>query len=382
MYKLTVKLKQHTPLIHFQHEQHGATLRATELKPKLDRFLIDIFKKQKTDYSGYLIGNGTHEAMDYKVNIVCEGEIKVNSNIHRLFFGNMGDENLQNPKQTVFTNEPIRLVIQSFHEKLLSEIQLHIADFFANTNFGTRQSKGFGSFYLHEKDALYSNSDINLPYRFTVDLRHKVGIETDTMFDYINIFYKALRSGINEKDRNGNSTFYMKPFIFQYAKNNGWQWEKKTIKETFFSRDTTSQQTKYPKSDALHFTAAKYLVRDCFGLSSAESWRSYRATITKKSDTVERFKSPVFFKPIRKGTTFWVYFKADKMDTEFMKADFTIESTNSKQKLPLKPAPSFDFATFLGYIFDKKLFSISNHIENQFKGHKYYKILEDIFRTV
>jgi len=38
-YKLTFKLKQHTPIIHFQHDQHGTTLRATEIKPKLDRFL-------------------------------------------------------------------------------------------------------------------------------------------------------------------------------------------------------------------------------------------------------------------------------------------------------------------------------------------------------
>lgn len=41
MKTLTVKLKQHTPLIHFQHDQYGATLRASEVKPKLDKFLIE-----------------------------------------------------------------------------------------------------------------------------------------------------------------------------------------------------------------------------------------------------------------------------------------------------------------------------------------------------
>lgn len=41
MYKLPIKLKQHTPIIHFQHKQVGATLRATEVKPKLDRFLLE-----------------------------------------------------------------------------------------------------------------------------------------------------------------------------------------------------------------------------------------------------------------------------------------------------------------------------------------------------
>ena len=29
-----------TPIIHFQHDQAGATLRATEVKPKLDKYLL------------------------------------------------------------------------------------------------------------------------------------------------------------------------------------------------------------------------------------------------------------------------------------------------------------------------------------------------------
>ena len=41
MYRLEFTLKQHTPLIHFQQDQEGATLRATEVKPKLDRFIIE-----------------------------------------------------------------------------------------------------------------------------------------------------------------------------------------------------------------------------------------------------------------------------------------------------------------------------------------------------
>ena len=40
-YKLSFTLRQHTPMIHFQADQPGATLRATELKPKLDKFLIE-----------------------------------------------------------------------------------------------------------------------------------------------------------------------------------------------------------------------------------------------------------------------------------------------------------------------------------------------------
>ena len=76
MNTLTIKLKQHTPLIHFQHDQEGATLRASEVKPKLDKFIlkrlglgnyqagIDAAKDR-----GWLIGRGDHPALDYKMGI-------------------------------------------------------------------------------------------------------------------------------------------------------------------------------------------------------------------------------------------------------------------------------------------------------------------------
>ena len=41
-YSLNYKLQQITPMIHFQHYEEGATLRASEVKPKLDRFLIEL----------------------------------------------------------------------------------------------------------------------------------------------------------------------------------------------------------------------------------------------------------------------------------------------------------------------------------------------------
>ena len=49
MNRLEIKLKQHTPLIHFQHDQEGATLRASEVKPKLDRFVLTRLGKDNYD---------------------------------------------------------------------------------------------------------------------------------------------------------------------------------------------------------------------------------------------------------------------------------------------------------------------------------------------
>jgi hypothetical protein len=51
-FQLIIPLRQHTPIIHFQHEQAGATLRATELKPKIDRFIIHNYE-QISDLAPY-----------------------------------------------------------------------------------------------------------------------------------------------------------------------------------------------------------------------------------------------------------------------------------------------------------------------------------------
>jgi hypothetical protein len=58
MYKLEFTLKQHTPLIHFQHDQEGATLRATEVKPKLDQFIIEKLLKDQSIQVNYFETQG------------------------------------------------------------------------------------------------------------------------------------------------------------------------------------------------------------------------------------------------------------------------------------------------------------------------------------
>ena len=53
---ITYELKQETPIIHFQHNQSGATLRATEVKPKLDRFIIKkLGGVEKIDKSWFIV---------------------------------------------------------------------------------------------------------------------------------------------------------------------------------------------------------------------------------------------------------------------------------------------------------------------------------------
>ena len=76
MNQLVIKLKQHTPLIHFQHDQDGATLRASEVKPKLDKFILTELGKgnyiagcKQAKESGWLVGKGDHPSLNYKIKI-------------------------------------------------------------------------------------------------------------------------------------------------------------------------------------------------------------------------------------------------------------------------------------------------------------------------
>ena len=67
MYQIKFTLKQHTPIIHFQHGQVGATLRATEVKPKLDRFIYNQWLKEKNNDAEVVFKTFGHLTVGYTV---------------------------------------------------------------------------------------------------------------------------------------------------------------------------------------------------------------------------------------------------------------------------------------------------------------------------
>jgi len=154
-FTLTYQLQQHTPYIHFQSEQKGATLRATELKPKLDKYLIaEYFKNDFSKYKHLLVGYKGQEqkdiksALDYKVSIKTK---KVQSfdipnernNKFPCFFANMGGEQETSYKKFTFA-AGIEIEIFSRKPEILKAVQEYFPDFLMYHNFGTRQSKGLG----------------------------------------------------------------------------------------------------------------------------------------------------------------------------------------------------------------------------------------------
>ncbi len=178
---LIFKLRQHTPLIHFQPNQDGATLRATEVKPKLDRYLLDMvfqrdFEKAKTYFIGYT--KQTEETLKAKY------EKGYNAFDYKLSFNTV--KGISFKKSVVGAEESLMLfdglsgMIKAFNADLNREIRKHITDFFIVTNFGKRVSKGYGSFTISEIDDI----NVSLPAEQQV---HSLFLRTHQLIDQLDI---------------------------------------------------------------------------------------------------------------------------------------------------------------------------------------------------
>ena len=245
---LKVTLKQHTPLIHFQHAQDDATLRASEVKPKLDKFLltrlggddgyqagINIAKDK-----GLLIGKGEHPALDYKMRIEAENPKQIGMNVtekkaynkqlydeirrplyttsnypdnsNSLIMGNMGGR----VKEDILNFVMFDSLIISFttkNESLLKMVKKHIFDFFSETNFGNRTSKGFGSFLVCNIDGNPCNREPQYDWKikFSITPKYKEQISNNKaikdIFAIVNKVWKGLKKYSGAPKNQLNSVF-------------------------------------------------------------------------------------------------------------------------------------------------------------------------------
>jgi hypothetical protein len=105
--RFEVRLKQHTPMIHFQHDQAGATLRATEVKPKLDRYVRKHLNAKKDD------------RLRYQAHIRPVGDpVEYSDRPHSLYFGNMGN-NVR--YKYALRHENVDLCINAYFDKKLAD---------------------------------------------------------------------------------------------------------------------------------------------------------------------------------------------------------------------------------------------------------------------
>jgi len=395
MHTLTFKLKQQTPLIHF-HNQQGATLRVTEVKPKLDKYLIEIMggvDEASSNYSQWLIPKTKQLAFDYRLKIVAPSVVNEEilegaENRIPFYFGNMGREYVRNPKYLSFTNVNIEVTITSFNcakidnETIVDYIRSIIATFFLKENFGTRQSKGYGSFYISEDDEIYDvpKDIIGLQHgsgaidflQYSFNLTGNGGdnkIRSLDVLRKLEIFYKAMRSGINVCF--GRNKHYLKSLLWLYYKrmiDTNLKWEKKKIKEIFLIAhpDTSRQILEHTRNPGyinspLGSTGVnEILIKDLFGLALEETWKAqYKFDIEKSIEGIDRFKSPVFFKPIRTDNNFIIFFHALSINPANSILDKSVE-INKTLRIPT-PA-TFDFHKFFDFLSNPSMFNLDNHM--------------------
>lgn len=336
MHRLTFDLIQHTPIIHFQSEYRGATLRASEVKPKLDKYLLKYHASHISECDKSTHGEGDAQekrvSLNYKLSFEARDVITWPANRKNapMYFGNTGDKK---NKDFTFACGGVTMTILVGRQNKECQEKPKLADwlnsddgheaicnFFMINNFGSRQSKGYGSFAVKEDGLLkrgdncyrYLSFEIKIrPYR---DEDSKESEEKKRekrlcnaqreIFSTINYFHRTLRSGLNEWRGGEQSVLYMKPMIFYYAANKRrktW-WDKRSIKHAFDLKLKKPNKKKTPEEEPLEDKQIDY--RDIFGLSTNESWGAHydniaiKKTCFSSNKEVNRMKSPLQFKPI------------------------------------------------------------------------------------
>lgn len=366
------KLVQHTPLIHFQHSEPHACLRATEVKPKLDRFLIEQLEKDDRFGDGrwkkWFVGDGSQQSFDYMMRITPNSEQvertqsieraiaraehrPPNANLHEIhknYFGNMASGNniqatiRETFKESLFYKDGLTLTIRCFIPELLTFIDEHIRGFFMMHNFGTRQRKGFGSFTVD------INTQPNAPKGF--DLVGKYcpnayyckldgNVNADALLDAVWVISAFLRSGFNRGEGN-----YVRGFVFRYfqrEKNplaNDKAFVKQNVLRNVYNEATRGEHL-HPYGNNVRYRYVRGLLgtnensRFCRApRGETREDRTVHNIYIHSAEGVERFPSPLLFKPIGK----FVFILPQKMPDEIFGSEFYILEKKQEEEYDRK----------------------------------------------
>lgn len=369
------KLVQHTPLIHFQHSEPHACLRATEVKPKLDRFLIEQLEKDDRFGDGrwkkWFVGDGSQQSFDYMMRITPNSEQVDRTQsiengieraiaraehrppnaglheIHKNYFGNMASgNNIQDTvqaiqetfKESLFYKDGLTLTIRCFIPELLTFIDEHIRGFFMMHNFGTRQRKGFGSFTVDISTKPNEPKGFDLVGKYCPNAYYcKLGndVNADALLDAVWVISAFLRSGFNRGEGN-----YVRGFVFRYfqrEKNplaNDKAFVKQQVLHNVYNEATRGEHL-HPYGNNVRYRYVRGL------LGTNENSRFCRAPnahtpvydiYTHSAEGIERFPSPLLFKPIGK----FVFILPQKMPDKIFGSEFYILKKKQEEEYDSK----------------------------------------------
>lgn len=366
------KLVQHTPLIHFQHSEPHACLRATEVKPKLDRFLIEQLEKDDRFGDGrwkkWFVGDGSQQSFDYMMRITPNSEQVERTHsieraiakaehrppnasfheIHKNYFGNMvSGNNIQDTiretfKESLLYKDGLTLTIRCFIPELLTFIDEHIRGFFMMHNFGTRQRKGFGSFTVDISTKPNEPKGFDLVGKYCPNAYYcklDGNVNADALLDAVWVISAFLRSGFNRGEGN-----YVRGFVFRYfqrEKNplaNDKAFVKQNVLHNVYNEATRGEHL-HPYGNNVRYRYVRGL------LGTNENSRFCRAPrgetredrivhniYIHSAEGVERFPSPLLFKPIGK----FVFILPQKMPDKIFGSEFYILKKKQEEEYDSK----------------------------------------------
>lgn len=366
------KLVQHTPLIHFQHSEPHACLRTTEVKPKLDRFLIEQLEKDDRFGDGrwkkWFVGDGSQQSFDYMMRITPNSEqvdrtqsieraiARVEHRppnasfheIHKNYFGNMASgNNIQDTirktfKESLFYKDGLTLTIRCFIPELLTLIDEHIRGFFMMHNFGTRQRKGFGSFTVDISTKPNEPKGFDLVGKYCPNAYYcklDGNVNADTLLDAVWVISAFLRSGFNRGEGN-----YVRGFVFRYfqrEKNplaNDKAFVKQKVLRNVYNEATRGEHL-HPYGNNVRYRYVRGLLgtnensRFCRApRGETREDRTVHNIYIHSAEGVERFPSPLLFKPIGK----FVFILPQKMPDEIFGSEFYILKKNQEEEYDSK----------------------------------------------
>lgn len=366
------KLVQHTPLIHFQHSEPHACLRATEVKPKLDRFLIEQLEKDDRFGDGrwkkWFVGDGSQQSFDYMMRITPNSEQVERTQsieraiaraehrppnasfheIHKNYFGNMASgNNIQDTirktfKESLFYKDGLTLTIRCFIPELLTLIDEHIRGFFMMHNFGTRQRKGFGSFTVDISTKPNEPKGFDLVGKYCPNAYYcklDGNVNADALLDAVWVISAFLRSGFNRGEGN-----YVRGFVFRYfqREKNPLANDKAFVKQKVLRNvydEATRGEHLHPYGNNVRYRYVRGLLgtnensRFCRNpRGETREDRTVHNIYIHSAEGVERFPSPLLFKPIGK----FVFILPQKMPDEIFGSEFYILEKKQEEKYDSK----------------------------------------------
>lgn len=346
-YRKTYVLRQQTPMIHFQHRDNGVAIRASEFKPKLDKFLLKKLSNNLSGKENWILKQADEDqnrppAFNYKVRIVANGKpIKsetierdfkkainkekckgdrdklrtlnkdvdaqyAKKGINNMYFGNMvkaDDDKYKykealemSYKETIFYKADIYVEIQCFVKGLLSFIDANMAEFLLVTNFGTRQSKGFGCFSLEK-----NRNPIGILKENQYDFIYCEIGETNRPLETVTLevaaaIYAVMKGGINrskQRDNTYDENKYVKGYIQRQYLNDI---EKEDVKSDKAFMKEMLLSTRQRKNEKYEYVRAILGIPESIEFRATDQRKRVTVSIkdNRKDDKkLERFQSAI-----------------------------------------------------------------------------------------